>query len=571
MKEENTVKSDTSASKATAPETGETLVSMLSDSISRNWSVSAMSNLHETPMTYGDLAVNIVRNHLIFQGMGLQPGDKVALIGKNSVNWAVAFLSCLSYGATCVPLLHEFQPDAMMYLVDHSDSRLLFVDSQIWRQLDPEKLGKLKGVIDIDTRELLLSRDDALKALFGSLDEDLKKQFPSGVDNGNFNIHYYSPERDDVAVINYTSGSTGMSKGVMIPYRALWSNARYSVDNIPYLHPGDGMVSMLPLAHMFGMLVELIFPLLKGCHITFLGRVPSPKVLLDAFTEVRPKLVVTVPLVIEKIVRNRIFPSLKKFPANVLVKIPGLNHIVFNKVRAGMLNAFGGNLQQFIIGGAALSDAVDEFLRRIRFPFTIGYGMTECAPLISYCVWYDQRPGSCGKPVDRMHVKIMSDDPENTPGTLWVKGDNVMLGYYKNPEATAEAFDSEGWMNTGDICAQDHDGYLYIKGRDKTMILGPSGQNIYPEEIESKLNVLPFVAESLVVDRDGKLVALVVPDFEAARHAHVSREKIDELMDLNLTTLNRQVPGYARVSRLELRDEPFEKTPKHSIRRYLYK
>lgn len=571
MKEEMKANSEACGSQAGEIKGGETLISMLSESIARNWSVDAMSNLHEAAVSYGGMATSIARNHLLFEGMGLKPGDKVALIGKNSVNWAEAFLSCLTYGATCVPILHEFQPDAMMHLVEHSDSKLLFVDSQIWRQLDPEKLVKLEGVVNVDSRELLLCRNEKMKERYDAMNAEMERAFPGGVNSGNFNLHYYRPEREDVAVINYTSGSTGMSKGVMIPYRALWSNARYAVDNIPYLHPGDGMVSMLPLAHMFGMLVELIFPLLKGCHITFLGRVPSPKVLLDAFADVKPKLVVTVPLVIEKIVRNKVFPTLKKFPVNILSKIPGLNRVVYGKVKKEMLNAFGGNLEQLIIGGAALSDGVDEFLRRIKFPFTIGYGMTECAPLISYCVWYDQRPGSCGKPVDRMQVKVVSEDPAHVPGTLWVKGDNVMLGYYKNEEATSEAFNADGWMNTGDVCVQDADGYLYIKGRDKTMILGPSGQNIYPEEIESKLNVLPFVAESLVVDRDGKLVALVVPDFEAARHAHVSKEKIDELMDLNLTTLNRQIPAYSRVSRLELRDEPFEKTPKHSIRRYLYK
>ncbi len=567
MKEEITIKPDTSV----IDSKNETLVSLLSDAISRNWDVNAMSNLNEAPITYGFLAQAIARNHTIFKVMGLKPGDKVSLIGKNSVNWAVSFLSCLTYGVTCVPILHEFHPDSMMHLVDHSDSRCLFVDAQIWRQLDSIKLMKLETVINPDSTELLLCRNQQLKSCYDSLDKEIEKYFPNGVDESTFKTYYFTPKPDDLAIINYTSGSTGMSKGVMIPYRALWSNARYAVDNIPYLHPGDGMVSMLPLAHMFGMLVELIFPLLKACHITFLGKVPSPKVLLDAFAQVKPKLVVTVPLVIEKIVRNKVFPTLEKFPANLLVKVPGLNRIVYKKVKAAMLDAFGGNLEQLIIGGAALSDAVDAFMRKIGFPFTIGYGMTECAPLISYCVWYDQRPGSCGKVVDRMQVKVMSDDPANRPGTLWVKGENVMLGYYKNPEATDETFDAEGWMNTGDICILDNAGYLYIKGRNKTMILGPSGQNIYPEEIESKLNVLPFVAESLIVDREGKLVALIVPDYDAAKIAHVAKEKIDELMDLNISTLNRSVPAYAKVSAKELRDEPFEKTPKHSIRRYLYK
>lgn len=554
----------------TMPDKKENLVSMLADSFAANGEVACMSNLHSMPLSYSAVANLIVRNHILFEGMGLHPGDKVALIGKNSVDWAVAFLSCLTYGVTCVPILHEFHIDSMHNLIDHSDARLLFVDNAIWKQLVADRLPKLEGAINVEGGDLLLSRNENLTAIHSNIDEEITKKFPSGLNHTNFARDFYTPAPDDVAVINYTSGSTGMSKGVMIPYRALWSNARFAVDNIPFLQPGDGLVSMLPLAHMFGMLVELIFPLLKGCHITFLGRVPSPKILLDAFAQVKPKMVVTVPLVIEKIVRNKVFPTLEKAPVKYLIKIPGIKSLILKKVKRGMLDAFGGNLEQLIIGGAALSNDVESFLRKIRFPFTIGYGMTECAPLISYCVWNRQRPGSCGKIVDRMQARITSSDPTTIPGTLWVKGDNVMLGYYKNQEATDAVFDADGWMNTGDVCILDADGYLYIRGRDKSMILGPSGQNIYPEEIEIKLNTLPFVAESLVVEREGKIVALVVPDFEAAEKAHISREKIDEIMDLNLATLNRDIPAYARVSRFILRDDPFEKTPKHSIRRYLY-
>lgn len=549
----------------------ETLVSMLAKSISLNWDVPAMSDLGGMPASYSVLAERIALNHAIFVNAGIKPGDKVALIGKNSVNWAVAFLSCLTYGATCVPILHEFHIDSVHHLVDHSESKLMFADNSIGKQLIADRLPLLEGIIDIDNSNLMMCRSAALASAVENSHKEMLEMVGGNLTRDNFNLKYFEPESDDVAVINYTSGSTGMSKGVMIPYRALWSNARYAVDNIPYLHPGDGMVSMLPLAHMFGMLVELIFPLLKACHITFLGRVPSPKILLDAFKDVRPKLVVTVPLVIEKIVRNKVFPQLQKSPVRLLLRLPLLKSIVYKKVKRSMLDAFGGNLEQLIIGGAALSNDVETFLRKIKFPFTIGYGMTECAPLISYCEWSKQRPGSCGKIVDRMKARIDSADPSTIPGVLWVKGDNVMLGYYKNTEATESVFDKDGWMNTGDICAMDSDGYLYIRGRDKSMILGASGQNIYPEEIETKLNALPFVAESLIVDRDGKLVGLVVPDYDAAAKGHISREKIDEIMDLNLATLNRDLPAYSRVSRLELRDEPFEKTPKHSIRRYLYK
>lgn len=549
----------------------ENLVEMLKATIARNWNVEAMSDLHQEAITYGRLATRIARNQLLFEKAGIRPGDKIALIGKNSVNWAVAFLSCLTYGATCVPILHEFHPDQMTDLINHSDARLLFVDTAIWQQLNIGKLPSLDGVIDIDSDTALETPARRFADAVNNFEDSFKTSFPEGVTPADFSRLYFAPNPDDLAVINYTSGSTGNSKGVMIPYRALWSNARYAVDNIPYLHPGDGIVSMLPLAHMFGMLVELIFPLLKGCHITFLGRVPSPKILLDAFAEVKPKLVVTVPLVIEKIVRNKVFPALQKQPVKTLAKIPLLNKLIFSKVKKQMIAAFGGNLEQLIIGGAALSSEVEAFLRRIGFPYTIGYGMTECAPLISYCEWSTQKAGSCGKVVDRMEVRIDSPDPANQAGTLWVKGDNVMIGYYKNPEATEAVMDADGWMNTGDVVERDADGYLFIRGRDKSMILGPSGQNIYPEEIENELNALPFVAESLVVERGGKLVALIVPDYEAAKKASISREKISEIMDLNLVQLNRNVPAYSRVASVELRDEPFEKTPKHSIRRFLYK
>lgn len=562
---------DTLVSNDSHASSNENLLQLIEGTIRNNWDLPALSNLNEIPLAYSGLAAEIAKNHALFISAGIRPGDKVALIGKNSVNWAVAFLSCLTYGATCVPILHEFHIDSMHHLINHSDARLLFVDSQIWEQLSQGKLPKLAGAVNVDDNSLLFSREDTLLKAVADMPSTLRAAYPAGITPETFASHYYNPSPDDVAVINYTSGSTGMSKGVMIPYRALWSNARYSVDNIPYLHPGDGMVSMLPLAHMFGMLVELIFPLLKGCHITFLGRVPSPKILLDAFAQVKPKLVVTVPLVIEKIVRNKVFPAIEKTPVRQLLKVPVANKLIHKKVRRQMLEAFGGNLEQLIIGGAALSDAVEDFLRKIHFPFTIGYGMTECAPLISYCPWDKQRKGSCGRTVDRMEVRVASDDPAHRPGTLSVRGDNVMLGYYKNPEATEAAISPDGWMNTGDICEMDADGYLYIRGRDKSMILGPSGQNIYPEEIETKLNVLPFVAESVVVDRNGKLTAIVVPDFDAAAKGKISREKIDEIMDLNLATLNRQLPAYSRVANIELRDDPFEKTPKHSIKRYLYK
>lgn len=548
----------------------QSLVMDLAESFRRNQSVDALSDLNGEAITYAELTQRIARMHVLLRHAGIKRGDKIALCAKNSSHLALVFLSALTYGAVTVPILNEFRNDSIQHLVSHSDARLFFVDPAIWKGLDASQMPDVDGFVDIETWRLRLSRSTSVKTAFDELDRLVDMDFPEGITAENFDRDYFRDSKDDLAVINYTSGSTGLSKGVMISYGNLWSNARYSTDNIKFFEPGDGMVSMLPLAHMFGLLVELIFPLLKGCHITFLGKVPSPKILLDAFSRIRPKLVVTVPLVIEKIVTNKIFPALKRPLMRVATRIPLLNDFIYRKVRSKMIDAFGGNLHQLIIGGAALAPSVEKFLLRIKFPYTVGYGMTECAPLISYCFWNKQKPGSCGLVVDRMQARVESPDPSTVPGVLWVKGDNVMQGYYKNQEATDAVFD-DGWMNTGDICILDNDGYLFIKGRDKSMILGPSGQNIYPEEIENKLNHLPFVAESIVVERDGRLVALVYPDEEAARHAHLPKEKIDSLMDYNLVTLNRELPGYSKVSSMELRGEPFEKTPKQSIKRYLYK
>lgn len=548
----------------------QSLIKDLTASFRQNQAFNALSDLNGEVITYAELTHRVARMHIMFKQAGIKRGDKIAICAKNSSHWAVTFISALTYGAVSVPILNEFKHDSIHHLVAHSDARLFFADTTIWKGLDLAQMPAVEGFFEIESGRLKFSRSEVLQAAFDDLDKLVEAQFPDGIDATNFDCNYYHDCKDDLAVINYTSGSTGLSKGVMISYGSLWSNARFATDNITFFNPGDGMVSMLPMAHMFGLLVELIFPLHKGCHITFLGRVPSPKILLDAFAQIKPKLVVTVPLVIEKIVVNKIFPILRKPIMKVLTHIPGMNAVIYKKIKAKMIDAFGGNLQQLVIGGAALAPTVEKFLLKIKYPYTVGYGMTECAPLISYCFWDKQKPGSCGLVVDRMQVRVASSEPATVPGVLWVKGDNVMQGYYKNQEATDEVF-ADGWMNTGDICILDKDGYLFIKGRDKSMILGPSGQNIYPEEIENKLNHLPFVAESIVVDRDGKLVALVYPDEEAARNAQLTKEKIDRLMDYNLTTLNRNLPRYSKVSAIEIRQEPFEKTPKQSIKRYLYK
>ncbi len=481
----------------------------------------------------------------------------------------MTFLGALTYGAVVVPLLHEFQPGNIVHLVTHAEARLLFTERSIADNLDMDRMPGVDGVLLLGDLEVVSDRGDKIKSAVDALDTMFTRLYPEGYKAED--IRYHEPVSDELALINYTSGSTGNSKGVMITYGNLWGNIGFALGQIEFLHPGDGMLSMLPLAHMYGLVFEFLFPLCKGCNITFLGRVPSPKVLLEAFAQVRPQLVITVPLVIEKIVRGKVFPLLKKPVVRLLTSIPGIRQLVYAKIRRQLVGALGGNLRQLILGGAPLTADVEEFLRKIRFPFTIGYGMTECAPLVTYEWWATQRPHSCGRVVDGMEVRIDSPDPREVPGVLYLKGPNVMKGYFKNGQATREALSADGWLNTGDICTMDADGYLYIRGREKNMILGPSGQNIYPEEVEIVLNDLPLVGESVVVDRKGRLVALVHPDYETARKQGLSEAQANDKVAALLPTLNKALPAYARVSEIEIHPDEFEKTPKHSIRRFIYK
>ncbi len=435
--------------------------------------------------------------------------------------------------------------------------------------IDTERLAGVEAVMLLDSYTPVFSRVPELEPLVRKLPEAFARIYPEGFTPED--IRYADPAMNSLALINYTSGSSGNPKGVMLSYRNIWSNVSFGLANIDFLHPGDNMLSMLPLAHMYGLVFELLFPLCRGCHITFLGRVPSPKVLLQAFAATRPKLVITVPLVIEKIVKSRILPRLSTPAMRLLLAIPGIRGMIYSKVRDQLIQALGGNLRQLILGGAALSDEVEALLRKIRFPFTIGYGMTECAPLITYEWWETQRPHSCGRLCHGMEARILSDDYHNTPGVLFVKGDNVMMGYYKNPESTEEALCPDGWLRTGDVCTMDNDGYLYIRGRDKNMILSSSGQNIYPEEIEAKLNNLPLVAESVVVERDGRIVALVHPAYDLGRQEGLTDTQTEQRVTALMPQLNKLLPAYSRVSTLELHRDEFEKTPKHSIRRFIYK
>ena len=545
------------------------LNALLKDSIIRNWDNMALSDLGGINYQYKDVALLMAKLHIIFDAAGLRPGDKVAICGKNSSDWAVIFLSCLTAGVIAVPILHEFKADMVHHLINHSGSRLLFVDAAIWENLDEKVMPDLVGAIYISELGMPLSRSGRLTDTRNNLNEYFGRKYPYSFDKKD--VDFYEDKPDELAVISYTSGSTGMSKGVMLPYVSFWSNVRFCLDNLDFLKPGQGVVNMLPLAHLYGLTIDMIHPFCKGCHLHFLTRLPSPKVILKAFADVRPTLIITVPLILEKIIRNNVFPLLDKPVMKLLLKVPFLDDRLLAKIKENLLAAFGGNLKEIIVGGAPLNPDVEKFLYRIGFPVTVGYGMTECGPLISYASSSISKPRSVGRIVDRMEVRIDSPDPLTVPGNILVRGENLMKGYYKNDKATREVFpDDSGWMNTGDMGIIDEEGHIFIMGRSKTMILGPSGQNIYPEEIEQKLNILPYVSESLIIDDGGSLVALIHPDFEAANDQHLDDAAIESIMDDNLETLNAMLPAYSKVKRYKIMDVEFEKTPKRSIKRFLY-
>ena len=545
----------------------EHLVPYIQASIRDNWEYTAMTDFKGASFQYRDVARKIAKLHLLFEHAGLKKGDRVAFCGRNSAQWSIAMLASLTYGTVAVPILHDFKPDNVHHLVNHCEAKLFFVDSSIWENLDHDTIPAIQGALQISDYSLLFSRNTKLTEARSELNRLFGEKYPNRFTPED--VEYFVDEPEQLALINYTSGSTGFSKGVMLSYGNLWSNIQYCIDHLTFLKPGDGMVCMLPLAHMYGLMVEMLHTFVKGCHIYFLTRTPSPKIIMEAFAEVRPKLIVAVPLIIEKIIKTRVFPMLEKPLMRLLMHVPYVDDRLLDKIKSKLIETFGGQLRELIIGGAGLNKDVEAFLRRIQFPYTVGYGMTECAPLIAYAPWDVQRPASCGRIVDRMEMKIESDDPQRVPGVLWVKGGNVMQGYYKNPEATESVF-KDGWMSTGDICSVDADGFLYIRGRDKSMILGPSGQNIYPEEIEQILNNMPYVAESLIVDKSGKLVALIYPDIENATKQGISMTQLEDMMKDNVKKLNTELPAYSQVADLKIFHEEFEKTPKRSIKRYLY-
>lgn len=542
----------------------ENLIGIYTQSLRKHWSLNAFSDFQGSTITYGEAAQLIRQMHCYFRESGIRKGDKVAILGRNSSNWAVSFLAIAGYGAVTVPILPDFNPDDILHILNHSESLFLFAADNLLEKLDPRKIAGLKGVVSLNDFTGLYFRSD--------LDQELWKKCFSTAYAGNStpeNFELDEFDGEDVCVISYTSGTSGYSKGVMMPARSLLSNINYAQEHMP-LKSGDCIVSFLPMAHVFGLLFEFLFPISVGCHVTFLSKAPTPQLIIKAFKEIKPALILSVPLVIEKIYKKNILPAIQKPTVKFLLKIPGIQQILYKKVRASLVETFGGNFHEIVIGGAPLNHEVETFFRKIKFPFTIGYGMTECGPLISYEPWNSFRSSSSGRLVDRMEVRINSKDPYNEVGEIQVRGDNVMLGYYKNEKATSDAIDSEGWLHTGDLGIIDTHNFIYIRGRCKNMLLGPSGQNIYPEEMEAKLSNYPFVLECVITEREGKLIALVYPDPDRIELEKPDEEQLKAIMAENCRQVNKELPKYGQLNSIILVDKEFEKTPKRNIKRFLY-
>lgn len=541
---------------------------LIENSIKEHWDLPAFTDYNGHTFHYKDVARRIEKFHIILEYAGIRPGDKVALVGRNSSNWAICFFGILAYGAVAVPILHEFKPDNIHHIVNHSGAKAVLAGSSNWENLNEKMMPDVKLCMLLDNFSIIHSKSKEVRTVRERINEYFGKKYPRSFTAADVRYHVEQP--DELAVLNYTSGTTSFSKGVMIPYRSLWSNTQFAYDNLPYIHPGDNIVCMLPMAHMYGLAFEILNSVNKGCHVHFLTRTPSPKIIAEAFATVRPALILAVPLIIEKIIKTKVFPELKKPLMRLLLKTPLLDKKVMERIASKLNASFGGRFGEVVVGGAALNREVETFLHEIHFHYTVGYGMTECGPLISYAPWYEFKVGSVGKIVDRMEARIDSADPEHEVGEILVRGMNVMLGYYKNPEATKAVMMPDGWMRTGDLGTIDADGFLYIRGRSKTMILGPSGQNIYPEEIEDKLNNMPYVAESLIISQGGRLVALICPDWQEADKEGIQHQEIEKYMQENIAQLNEAMPSYSQIACFKLYQEEFEKTPKRSIKRYLY-
>ena len=539
-------------------------------SIVENWNRDALTDYKGATFQYNDVARKIEKLHILFEHCGVHPGDKIALCGRNSAHWAIAFLATLTYGSVAVPIQHEFNPEQVYNIVNHSDAKLLFVGDVVATTIDADKMPSLEGIVYIPDYSLFVSRTEDLTYAREHLNELFGHKFPKMFTPSDVNYHVDKP--DELALINYTSGTTGFSKGVMIPYRALWSNLDYCLRVLgSHVETGSNMLSILPMAHMYGMSVEFLFSVANGCHIFFLTRLPSPAVIADAFSEIKPAVVITVPMVVEKIIRKRVFPKIQSKALHLLLNMPVVNKRVKQRVSEMIMKAFGGRMYEVVVGGAPLNQEIENFLKSVDFPLTIGYGTTECAPLITFADYHDYKVGSCGVAVDHMEVKILSSNPSVVPGEIIARGLNVMLGYYKNEEATQEVIDSDGWYHTGDLGTMDRSGHVYIKGRIKNMLLGSNGQNVYPEEIEDKLNSMALVSESIVVQKGEKLIALVHPDFDEAKIMGLNGDDISNIMEQNRLSLNQQLPNFCKLSNIIIQEKEFEKTPKKSIKRYLYK
>ena len=537
------------------------------DAIINNWDADALTDFQGQTLQFHDVARKIEKLHIVFENCGIEKGDKIAICGRNSAHWAVTFLATLTYGAVVVPILHEFNAEQIHNIVNHSGAKALFVGDFVAKEIDPEQMPALEGIVFLPDFSLMVSRSEKLTYAREHLNMMFGEKYPKAFRKEHVRYHEDSPE--ELALINYTSGTTGFSKGVMIPYRAIMGNLTFCLRHLgAVVKAGDPMLDILPMAHMYGLAIEFVFGFCNGCHLFFLNRLPSPTLIAQAFTEVRPTLVVSVPLIIEKIIRKKVFPIIQTNKMKLLMAMPIVSTKVKNRICQQVYEAFGGRAYEVIVGGAPLSKEVEQFLMSIGFPITVGYGATECAPLISYRDHKEFAASSCGCPVDDMEVHILSDDPQNIPGEIITRGKNVMLGYYKNEEATQQVIDKDGWYHTGDLGTMDEKQNIFIRGRIKNMLLGAGGQNIYPEEIEDKLNSMPMIAESLVVQDGDKLVAMIYPDQDEV--VNFSQEELEAVMDQNRENLNAQLPAYSRISRIVLRDEEFQKTPKKSIKRYLY-
>ena len=530
------------------------------------WDKPALNNIGGETFNYAQMATQIEKFHLVFEKLGFKKGDKIAICAQNGARWGMAYLAVNTYETVIVPILADFTPDSVNHLVNHSESLALFTNAAKWKKLDLAKMPLLKLVIDVDTWKTLWTADESIQAIYDQMDDLFAAKHPGGY--GPDDVVFPTDNWDDLSTINYTSGSTGDPKGVMLTYRNFSANVDYSQRNVP---AGDKMVSMLPMAHMYGLVIEFIYPLCNGTSIYWLGKTPTPAALMKAFADVKPYLLITVPLVMEKIYKSKVKPTLDKPLIKFLLKVPGINNLIYKKVKNGLVEAFGGNVQEFIMGGAALNPEVERLFKRIKFPYLVGYGMTEACPLLAYEHWTKYVAGSCGKCVDVAEVRIDSEDPQHVVGEIQARGENIMIGYYKNPEATANAFTEDGWLKTGDLGIIDAEGNIFIRGRSKNMILGPSGQNIYPEEIEAIVNNQDYVIESVVVDRGGKLVALVFLDEQAIAKALLDVEARSNIPENIRAGANRQLPSYSQIAKVELQAQPFEKTPKMSIKRFLYK